>query len=88
MRKENRRSFKTVLLMPRVQFKFVGIVAILAGTLPALSLAQMEQLQIQLKRIPQASCLTSKCHPDIDKARVVHGPVQAKGCTVCHIPCF
>jgi predicted CXXCH cytochrome family protein len=86
MRKENRRSFKTVLLMPRVQFKFVGIVAILAGTLPAFSLAQMEQLQIQLKRIPQASCLTSKCHPDIDKARVVHGPVQAKGCTVCHIP--
>ena len=86
MKKENRRSFKTIPLMPRVQLKFVGIVAILAGTLPALSLAQMEQLQIQLKRIPQASCLTSKCHTDIDKARVVHGPVQAKGCTVCHIP--
>jgi len=86
MKKENRRSFKTILLMPRVQLKFVGIVAILVGTLPALSLAQMEQLQIQLKRIPQASCLTSKCHSDIDKARFVHGPVQAKGCTVCHIP--
>ena len=86
MKKENRRSFKTILLMPRVQLKFVGIVAILAGTLPALSLAQMEQLQIQLKKIPQASCLTSKCHSDIDKALVVHGPVQAKGCTICHIP--
>jgi predicted CXXCH cytochrome family protein len=86
MKKENRRSFKTILLMPRVQLKFVGIVAILVGTLPALSLAQMEQLQIQLKQIPQASCLTSKCHSDIDKARFVHGPVQAKGCTICHIP--
>jgi predicted CXXCH cytochrome family protein len=86
MKKENRRSFKTILLMPRVQLKFVGIVAILVGILPALSLAQMEQLQIQLKKIPQASCLTSKCHSDIDKALVVHGPVRAKGCTVCHIP--
>jgi predicted CXXCH cytochrome family protein len=86
MKKENRRGFKTILLMPRVQLKFVGIVAILLGTLPALSLAQMEQLQIQLKQIPQASCLTSKCHSDIDKARFVHGPVQAKGCTICHIP--
>ena len=86
MKKENRRSFKTILLMPRVQLKFVGIVAILVGTLPALSLAQMEQLQIQLKRIPQASCLTSKCHSDKDKARFVHGPARAKGCTVCHIP--
>jgi len=86
MKKENRRSFKTILLMPRVQLTFVGIVAILAGTLPALSLAQMEQLQIQLKKIPQASCLTSECHSDIDKALFVHGPVQAEGCTVCHIP--
>ena len=33
MKKENRRSFKTILLMPRVQLKFVGIVAILVGTL-------------------------------------------------------
>jgi predicted CXXCH cytochrome family protein len=86
MKKEKRRSFKTILLMPRVQLKFVGIVAILVGTLPALSLAQMEQLQIQLKQIPQASCLTSKCHSDMDKARFVHGPVRAKGCTICHIP--
>ena len=86
MKKENRRSFKTIRLMPRVQLKFVGIFAILVGTLPALSLAQMEQLQIQLKRIPQASCLTSKCHSDKDKARFVHGPARAKGCTVCHIP--
>lgn len=59
---------------------------IIIGTLPALSLAQMEQLQIQLKQIPQASCLTSECHSDKDKALFVHGPVRAKGCTVCHIP--
>jgi predicted CXXCH cytochrome family protein len=86
MKKENRRSFKTILLMPRVQLKFAGIVAILVGTLPALSLAQMEQMQTQLKHVPQASCLTPKCHADIDKARYVHGPIRAKGCTICHIP--
>lgn len=33
----------------------------------------------------QVTCLTSNCHSDIGKGKVVHGPVRANGCNVCHI---
>ncbi len=32
----------------------------------------------------KVSCITSKCHATMKKAKYVHGPVQENECTVCH----
>lgn len=30
------------------------------------------------------TCLTSKCHSDMNKQKFLHGPLKARGCVVCH----
>ena len=37
------------------------------------------------ERRGNVTCLTSKCHSGIGKGVVVHGPIKADGCHVCHI---
>lgn len=37
-----------------------------------------------LARGQDASCSTTECHEKLKKLTVLHGPVKADGCTVCH----
>jgi predicted CXXCH cytochrome family protein len=30
------------------------------------------------------TCLTSKCHSDMNQAKFLHSPIKAKGCVACH----
>src|SRR3989338_6696852 len=30
------------------------------------------------------TCMTSECHGDLRGGVSIHGPIKAKGCTVCH----
>ena len=32
----------------------------------------------------KANCVTSKCHADLGTKQLVHGPVGAGICTICH----
>ena len=38
------------------------------------------------KKMKYTSCVTTECHPSLKNQTVVHGPIKANGCYLCHTP--
>jgi predicted CXXCH cytochrome family protein len=66
---------KTIFLL-----LIVAVVIVISSGLPEISISSEQQNSTAVKD----TCITSKCHAEIDKQKFVHGPVAAGECTVCH----
>lgn len=41
-------------------------------------------IEKSLRKSSAITCLTSKCHSDLNEQKFLHSPIRAKGCVVCH----
>lgn len=69
---------------PPAEARPAGAATVPAGLVPIKSNIPKSNVPRPTTAIPQAGCVTAKCHPGVKQFKVLHGPVNVNACDACH----